>query len=253
MDSIQILNERGYKELRSLADGKPEHFMQPNPDRLRSEMIKNAGTEDVWERQIDLRCSLAELNGVDKSGPSTDYDYVPIVRTAFADISQADAGNELFWASVNCFAIADYVPKRWDTGLTAKTNLANFVDSHWLKGGAGGREANAAARLWWLGELSERVASHSKILDALTLLDAMANHVNLYHQTLARPYLAANPRLLAAIYEAALDGNEHLYQTQYANPMFKSLNLRAGATALDLMDDDELRAVVREAVPPKKP
>ena len=252
MDTIQIVNDRGYKELRNLAASQPNLFMQPDPIRLREAMIKEAGTDQVWDRTISLRCSLSPLNEVDKSGPSSDYHYSQIVRQAFSDISLADAASELFWASVNCFAIADYVPERWKTGLTSKTKLENFVDNHWLRAGGGGREANAAARLWWLGEISERVAQYS-MYSALELLDAMANNVNLYHQTLARPYLLANPKLVAVIYETAMDGNEHLYQTAYANPLFKSLNLRAGATALDLMDDNELRSVVRQAVPPKKP
>ena len=251
MDTVQIVNDRGYKELRNLAASQPTLFMESDAERLRQAIVKEAGTDQVWDRTVQLRCSLAPLNELDKSGPSTDYHYSQIVRQALVDISPADAANELFWASINCFAIADYVPERWKTGLTVKTKMENFVDSHWLRAGSDGREANAAARLWWLGEISERVAQYSKY-SSLELLDAMANNVNLYHQTLARPYLIANPKLVAAIYEIAMEGNEYLYRTDYANQLFKSLNLRAGATALDLMDDDELRAVVREAVPPKK-
>ncbi len=252
MNAVQIVNDRGYKELRNLAASQPSLFMESDAERLRQAMVKEAGTDQVWDRTIPLRCSLEPLNDLDKSGPSTDYHYSQIMRQALTDISPADTASELFWASINCFAIADYVPERWKTGITAKTKMENFVDSHWLKAGSNGREANAAARLWWLGEISERVAQYSKY-SPLELLDTMANNVNLYHQTLARPYLIANPRLVAVIYETAMDGNEHLYQTIYANSLFKSLNLRAGATALDLMDDDELRTVVREAVPPKKP
>lgn len=252
MNTVQIVNDRGYKALRNLAASQPTVFMEADEERLRQAMVKEAGTDQVWDRTIPLRCSLAPLNELEQSGPSTDYHYSQIVRQALADISLADAAAELFWASINCFTIADYVPRRWATGITSRTKMENFVDSHWLRAGSDGRESNAAARLWWLGEISERVARHSKY-SPIELLDAMANNVNLYHQTLARPYLLANPRVVAAIYETAMDGNEHLYRTDYANPLFKSLNLRAGATALDLMNDDELRAVVEEAVPPKKP
>lgn len=80
----------------------------------------------------------------------------------------------------------------------------------------------------------------------------MSNNVNFYHQTIDRTYLAANPRLLAAMYDVFLDGNEHLNVTKNANAMLKSLNIRAGATALDMMDYDELRAVIEEAKPPKE-
>lgn len=250
MNKIEIVNENGYRALRNLADKRPRLFTTPNTDMLRKEMVREAGTEDVVKDTISMRCSLDPLNEVDRAGPNTDYYYSKIVRRALADISPADVADELFWASINCFAIADYVPMRWGTSNTRKTNPEEFVDRHWLKGGPDGREANAAARLWWLGEISERVAGYSTH-SADKLLWAMANNVNLYHQTLARRYLLANPRLVAAIYEIAMDGNDYLYQTAYANQMFKSLNIRAGATALDMMDNDELRAVVEEAKPPK--
>jgi len=250
LNELKLVNETGYKALRSLARSSPLLFMQPDTERLQAAMVRAADTEDVWQQPISAGCSLEPLNELDKSGPETDECYAKIVRQALADISLADVAGELLWASINCFAIADYVPQRWRTGLTSTTAYPKFVDDHWLKGGSDGRRANAIARLWWLGELSERVAQHSKHSpDAL--LNAMANNVNLYHQTLSRPYLLANPRLVAAIYEVAMDGDTHLYQTKHASDMFKSLNVRAGATALDLMEDADLREVVKAAVPPK--
>ena len=250
MRKSECVNEAGYKALRSLADTQPELFTQPDPNRLREAMRKDAGTENIWRETVALECSLEPLNSVRQSGPDTDAYYARIVREALSRISLSDASDELLWASVNCFAVADYVPKRWDTSNTRNTKPGQFVDRHWLRGGPDGRESNAVARLWWLGEISERVSRFSKY-SADELLDAMANNVNLYHQTLARRYIVSNPRLVAAIYDIAIDGNEHLFQTKHANQMFKSINVRAGATALDLLEDDDLRAIVKEALPPK--
>ena len=251
MPEIDIVNEGGYKALRNLAGRNPQLFTSPNVSLLREAMIREAGTEDVWRKPISVGCSLEPLNDIAEKGPRSDEHYAKIVRQALADISLADATDELLWASINCFAIADYVPRRWETSNIRNTDAERFVDRHWLKGGPSGRQDNAIARLWWLDKLSERVSQHSKH-SADALLNVMANNVNLYHQTLSRPYLLANPRLVAAIYEVAMDGNTHLYQTKHASDMFKSLNVRAGATALDLMGDDDLRDVVKAAVPPKE-
>ena len=251
MNEIKRVNENGYKALRTLARNQPDLFIKPDLIRLEEEMVNAADTLEVWGEPLPVGCSLEPLNEIDEPGPESDHHYAKIVRQALADISLADAADELLWASINCFAIADYVSVRWLTGLTSKTNLNTFVEDHWLKGGHRSRRANAVVRLWWLGEISERVSQHSQY-SADELLNAMANNVNLYHQTLARPYLSANPRLVAAIYDVTLNGNTHLFQTNYANDMIKALNVRAGASALDLMDDDEIRAVVEEAVPPKE-
>ncbi len=252
MIHVDRVNENGYRALLGIASDSPQLFTTPNLERLRDEMINRADTEDLWSQQpISLNCSMNSLNDIVERGPGTDYQHAKIIRQALHGLSFVDLTDELFWASINCFALTDYVPIRWSTSNTRNTNPTNFINSHWLKTGSKGRESNASARLWWLGEIAERVARFSQH-NTGELLDAMANNVNLYHQTLARPYLLANPRLVAAIYDLALDGNEHLFQTAYANQLFKSLNLRAGATALDMMDDDELRAVVEEAKPPKE-
>ncbi len=248
---IEIVNESGYKALRTLAHRCPDLFISPDPNRLRDEVIGEAGTEEVWREPLKVETSLEPLNDVSEQGPDTDARYSKIVREALAGISLIQVVDELLWASINCFAIARYVPKRWATSSIIQRDPRAFVDRHWLKGGPDGRQSNAAARLWWLGEISKRVARHSKYTPD-RLLDAMANNVNLYHQTLDRRYLIANPKLVAAIYECALDGNDHLFQTQYANQLFKSLNVRAGAQAFDLMDIDELRSVVEDAIPPKE-
>lgn len=250
MNKIKRVNENGYKALRSLARNQPDLFMKPDIGRLEEEMVNTADTLEVWGEPLPVGCSLDPLNEIDESGPESDHHYAKIVRQALDGISLADAADELLWASINCFAIADYVPKRWETGLNSRTNLSKFVDDHWLRGDTEGRRANAIARLWWLGELSDRVSQHSHY-SADALLQAMANNVNLYHQTLSRRYLLANPRIVAAIYEVALNGNTHLFQTRYATQMLSSLNVRGGASALDLMDEDEIRQVVEEAVPPK--
>ena len=251
MTQIERVNEDGYRSLLGIASDSPHFFTDPDLGRLRHEMIERAETDNLWSQPIPLGRSLDSLNDVEERGPGTDYYYAKIIRQALDGLSLLDVADELFWASINCFTIAEYVPTRWSTSNTRNTNPTNFVNAHWLKSGSKGRESNAAARLWWLGEIADRVAQFSQH-DSDELLKAMANNVNLYHQTLARPYLLANPRLVAAIYDLALDENKHLFQTAYANQLFKSLNVRAGATALDMMDDDELRAVVEEAKPPKE-
>ena len=252
MNKIKRVNENGYKALRSLARSQPKLFMTPDTGRLEEEMVNAADTLEVWGEPLPVGCSLDPLNEINEPGPESDHHYAKIVRQALDGISLADAVDELLWASINCFALADYVPTRWQTGLNSRTNLSKFVDDHWFRGDTEGRRANAVARLWWLGELSDRASQHSKY-SADALLQAMANNVNLYHQTLSRRYLLANPRVVAAIYDVALNGNTHLFQTKHANRMLRSLNVRGGASALDLMDDDEIRAVVEEAVPPKGP
>lgn len=253
MASIRIVNEEGYKALRNLALTSPKSFINPDPQRLIEQMISEAGTESVWGRSLDLKGDLSPLNEETEPGHWRDGKHSRTLRVALSDITLPMASDDLLWASVNCFALADYVPLRWQTSNTKNSKPENFVLNHWLEFPTPkGRESNTAARLWWMSEIAKRISQHSGAGHTEDeLLDAMSANVNFYHQAISRPYLTANPKLLAAMYDVFLDGNDHLNITKNANAMLKSLNLRAAAMSLDMMDYDELRAVIEEAKPPK--
>ena len=251
MESVRIVNDDGYKALQWLADHEPDLFITPSPQTLRERMVQEAGTDDVWGSAVELRASLDSLSKETVSGPRTDATHAKTLRTALPGLTPAVASDGYLWASINCFAIPDYVPVRWSTSNNKDTKPSNFVRDHWLQyQRSEGRKWNAAARLWWMGELASRVANYSEH-NPDELLETMAGNVQFYHQTIDRTYLAANTKLLAVLYDVLLDGNEHLNSTKAVSDMLKSINLRAGATALDLMDYEELRGIVEEAKPPK--
>ena len=188
-------------------------------------------------------------------GPTTDAGFTPLVRYALNHLPPAEGLNEHRWATINCFVVPQYVSVRWSNVLPKdKKRLPAFVGRHWLDGGKiNARQDNAIARLWWLGEFSERAARHTVSYDRDDLLGAMANNVNLYHQFLSRPNLISRDRLLAAVYEVFLDDNDYLRTTKYASQLMAALNFRAADVSLDFMDMSELREVVEEAKPPKEP
>lgn len=251
MESLRIVNDDGYKALRRLAENNPSCFINPVGKQLEQLMAEEAGTNEVWGPRLELHDDLASLIQETEAGPRRDAAHAKTIRKALAGLTPAAASNGYLWASFNCFAIPQYLPVRWSTSNNKETKPSNFVLDHWIQySGSDGRKWNAAARLWWLGELADRIALYSKHSPD-ELLATMAGNVNFYHQTIDRTYLAANPRLLAVLYDVFLDGNEHLNVTKAASDMLKSLNIRAGANALDMMDYDELRSIVEEAKPPK--
>ena len=254
----RLVNDTGLAALKRIARTEPSLFAEPDAARLENRMSELADGDEIWGRALSLQADLSPLEEIAEGGPDTDAAFAPLVRDALPDLEPSEGLNEYVWATVNCFVVPKYAPIRWSSSNLAQEpnseKFANFVESHWLKGNlVTARRANAAARLWWLGELSSRAAAKSEHLSADDVLDAMANNVNLYHQLLSRPNLLSRPRLVAAIYEMFLGGDsDHLNVTTYANRFLGALNLRAADMSLDLMDDRELRDVVEEAKPPKE-
>lgn len=255
MRNIQLVNDSGYSALMTLAESEPQLFVEGKPDELRRRMEETGHTEHgsnavLYGEWLPMSVSPVELNYLQERGPGSDAEYAPIIRRAVGS-SVVRAADRLLWATINCFELSQYVPVRWQSSHLEQAT-ENFVYRRYLQyTGSDGRIWNAAARLWWLGEMAARAAEHSAH-SYDDLLTAMAGNVNLYHQTIYRTFLSANPRLLAAVWDTFLDGNDHLKTTANASALMKSLNLRAATLSFDFLESDELRQVVEEAKPKKE-
>lgn len=253
---LKVINANGFKALGDIAANKPEIFLQGNPSSLRDEMeqavLEEFGPDvSAYDRDITLKVDLEELNELAEEGPGSDAKFAPLLREAIGDLTPAQSTEAELWATINCFALSQYVVARWKSSNLSETGSTNFVDRHWLAySGSSGRKWNAAARLWWLGEIAKRAEPYSEH-GFEELLVAIAGNVNLYHQTVDRAFLSANPKFLAAIYDVFLDGNDHLRTTKDANSLVMALNMRAATTSFDWLEYDELRRIVEEAKPPK--
>ena len=221
MAELQIVSDAGYQALSALKDRKPELFTNPNPDALKAAMptvIKEENPQILWDTPVTLQGSLAAINQDPKPGPTEDAQNASILQRALPQLGVQSWNHERLWASINCFALPEWVPVRWSTSRTKSIKEREFVNKHWLKANVAGRESNASMRLFTLSTLSRRAAAFSTRTEQ-ELLDAMASRVNLFHRTLRYPYLIANSKLLAHIWDSALDdpSNTTVFQTKIAS------------------------------------
>ena len=262
--TIPLLSIKGYETLWNLSNSNHKVFYEkPSSDALQKLMAKaivakGENPELLYDGEIVLEADLDPLNDADLQDNTTDVVNAPIIRDALPTITPAKAADHRLWASVNCFALLPYTAKRWNQSTSAKAprrtdeekKLREWVQEHFLGHGVDMKQDNAGARLWWLTEMANRASLHSKH-SADRLLSAMANDVEMYHQLLARPYLASNPRIVALIYDLALAGNDYLLKRPYPNRMLQELNIKAAAMSLGALSDETLKAVVEAAKPPK--
>ncbi len=265
--AIPLLSVKGYEELQGLCNHNPRLFYEnPSPSALKGALEeqrrkKGFPPEALWDAEIIPQENLEKLNAAERQDDSTDAENAPLLRKSFPDITPVTAADYRLWASINCFALLPYTTRRWNHTNSNKApcrtsdgqKIKEWIQEHYLGHGTGMKRYNAAARLWWLTELSRRASEYSTH-SAPRLLSAMANDVEMYHQLLDRPYLVSNPRIVAKIYDLALQpGNDYMFRRPYPNRMLQSLNLKAAATSLGTLSDETLARVVEEAKPPKGP
>ena len=254
---IQLINNSGYDALTNLAESQPWLFVHSDAEELRRHMEiigydEHGPDVELYSGQLSDVTPLHKLNHLQESGPESDVEHAPAIRSVLGD-SLVQSANRLLWATINCFVLPQYVRVRWESSNLSNSESTRFVERHWLRySGSDGRKWNAAARLWWLSEMATRASEYSEH-SYDDLLAAMAGNVNFYHQTIDRTFLVSNSRLLAAAYDVFLDGNDYLRTTKQASALMTALNLRAATLSFDFLDYDELRTVVEEAKPPKGP
>ncbi len=251
-NNVLKLNQSGYHILEELAETVPYIFIEGNTRLLKKSLDYLAVKRNEWPydpRDIKLKVPLDTLNTqITEEGPGTDADFVPLIRQATAGIAMEQIDQKMFWTSINCLVLSPYIAKRWSTSRLLKKKPDRFVKKHWFWMGTESRCWNASARLWWLGEMSLR-ASEFSIHSTDTLLKVMSGKgkVGLYHQLMSRAYAVSNPVLTAAIYDTALAGNKYLFQTDYANKLFK--NLRCKSDTFNSLDYYELYQIVENSLP----
>ena len=256
MNEHNMVNDNGLRALKLLAEESPRLFTEVDTEVLKSRMAERVQTDDLWGAPLDIHADLSTLNSLTKGGPSSDAAFVPLIKQALGHLPPAEGLSDYRWGTINSFVTPEYTQARWShVQPSDEKGLPSFVRRHWLDGHlTDARQDNSIARLWWLGELSERAAEYSERHSAEDILNAMANNVNLYHQLLYRRNLVSRSKLVAAIYEVFLeDDNDYLNITGYASEMLSTLNYLAADVSLDFMNISELRDIVEEAKPPKEP
>lgn len=248
---INKFNDNGYRITEGLAKTDPGLFIDSDTCELKARIEAIADREGVlpYQTDIELEVGLDPLNLIEQPGPETDVYYAPLIRQAVAGLSPAEAAEGLLWASINVFCISTYTSIRWSTSHIKISKPTQFIRNHWLWNNTP-RISNSSARLWWLVEMANRASEYS-VHSSEILFHAMANNVGLYHQLSDRPYFAAKPNLVAAIYDVVLAGNEYVYPRPQANQLLRALNMKAGTMSFDILNYDELYAIVEESLPPK--
>ncbi len=260
MVELRIVSNVGYQALTALGSRHPEFFTQPDIDRLREEMprvVREDSQDRMWAETISLETSLEPMNENPSAGPVDDARHAVLLAQALPNLGPKDWHNERLWASINCFALDRYIPVRWSNARTRRTVEREFVANHWLRANTANRESNTGMRLFTLHTLAQRIAQFSQhtIEELLQGMAGAGNtNVGLFHQSLRRPYLLANSRLMAILWDLVLEDSNQDFLTRVSSSTewLSGINERGGAVDLGVVDDDGLRAIVEETRPRPK-
>ena len=259
---VHALTSIGHNLLQDIAHEHPAVIRTGTAKELYDEILRqhtdrdadNPETPLLSERSWPIQMPLSSLTADPVPGPGNDAAHAEWIYKALPTVTAADMSDYRLLAAINCFHLPGYSDTRWKSskklwGSTDPDVQTKFVLNHWL---GHSKESNTVARLWWLYEFARQAAAYSEH-DTSTLLEAMANHVNFYHQLLRRKYLRASARIRATILDVSIqNGLLSRNNTRETSRTMQRLNLTAGGIGLDILSDDDLREVIEGVMPPKE-
>lgn len=255
---VQRLSDAAVMTLHQIADQRPTLFTNNNPDALQKETESRlndmeGNDTDLFQPGIvhHVAKPFLSITSNPAKGPSHDADHAISLREILPKLTAAEASDERWLTSINCFHLAGFHRVRWGLSKNAGSgSRSKFVKEHLL---GSDKESNTTARLWWLYELSQRAAPYSK-RDRNELLSQMAGNVGFYHQMLFRRYLMASDRIRAFICDASQASGmmETTGLKDKTNKMLQRLNRVAGGVSLDSLNDETLRDYIKQAMHPKE-
>lgn len=262
MSKIYALDDHGLRVLGDIARESPNLFMCDDIQTLLANVQEKARLGSVNESdgfQMNRSWTPSDPGALDRikgdvvSGPDKDADHARLLRQWLPALTASDAANSGVLASICCFHLGGhYIHQRWYHGSGASSadkNPTAYIKKHWLVGGIQDREqANTIGRLWWLYELA-RTAEPYSAYDMTRLLNILADNRGLYHGLLRFPILKASNRIRATVIDAAVESN--VFNLQEVVSWMSQINRRGGAISLDVLDDEDLKRVVRDCLPPK--
>ena len=180
-----------------------------------------------------------------------------------ATITPALAMDTRYLVSLACFALAEYARPRWESSTTWKPERQLLMDGEARMARESHRIYHTSGRLWWIYRFAElgtpRHATEEELLHRARIL---AMHPQFFHRLFARPLTVANRKVLTAILNQVRENvgarteqsheNEHLLKQETVAQWVQKISLKGSGRFLDVLGEEEIDQIVREATPPDK-
>ena len=178
-------------------------------------------------------------------------------------LTPALAMDTRYLVSLACFALAEYAKPRWESSTSWKPDRQLLMDGEPRMTREPHRIYHTSARLWWLYRFAQlstpRRASEDELLHRTRIL---AMHPQFFHRLFARPLTVANRKVLAAILSQVRENvgdrtnetheGEHLLKQDTVAQWVRKISLKGSGRFLDVLSEEEVAQIVREATPPNK-
>lgn len=213
-----------------------------------------AGSTEELISTSDCRVSKIEVSDppslLDNKGDvKSDVVCAKLIYQWLSALTPVVAADERLWTYLSHVAFAEYMVKRWQTGLERAGKKNDVIIDRWFFKGEGARTKmhNGISRLWWFAH----VTYDSKRANPFELTEVLLSLQDIQTAFLERSLGLCSP-LLQVILEVIQVHSEELDAAPERGDIFqewaKDIRLRGGAFLLDAVPKDRLTFVVEQSL-----
>jgi len=170
---------------------------------------------------------------------------------AYSTLSPEDASDERFWAYLTHVDFFDYMKKRTDVPAQKESKRGKYILDHWFVDPMSPASLmnNDIARLWWVVSLTRTKDPKDPYVLTREVFSMLDYTTHLLPGTQGR-----NETIRFAVLEFVVENPTLFAKNKEAKVrlIMRRLNLRGGYSALSSLDSNQIKTLLKEAIPELK-
>ena len=170
---------------------------------------------------------------------------------AYSSLTPEDASDERFWAYLTHSDFFDYMKKRTDVSAQKEEKCSKYIMDHWFVDPMSPASLmnNDISRLWWVVFLTKTKDAKDPYVLTREIFSMLDYTTHLLPGTQGR-----NETIRFAVLEFVVENPDLFSKNKEAKVrlIMRKLNLRGGYSALSSLDSNQIKYLLKEAVPELK-
>ncbi len=209
-------------------------------------------TEGIDTVQSSLKVPATKITLSNPPGGGRDSAEAAIqLFEAYSTLSPEDASDERFWAYLSHVDFFDYMKKRTDVFAQKEGKRGKYIIDHWFVDPMSPASLmnNDIARLWWVVSLTRTKNAKDPYILTRGVFSMLDYTTHLLPGTQGR-----NETIRFAVLEFVVENPTLFSKDKEAKVrlIMRRLNLRGGYSALSSLDSNQIKALLKEAIPELK-
>jgi len=208
------------------------------------------GEEYSRQSSIEMSEGLASRIQMPTERDLMDKENCLVVYESLKNMTPQQAADERVWAYLTHFELWEYTQRRWELDREDREKAIKSIRTHYFVPGARGLiRDNAVSRLWWMGQVANRLKQHDSAFSAENSLEILLHQSDVRANLLERSSFAMSIEIFGTVMrwlKNSYEGDKILFERENFRQFMKHLNRKGGRVMLNALSNNQLDKLIAD-------